>query len=137
MKHIKTYKIFESNSFDLFKKYVNLELIEDLKSISLPYIDEGFSLLYYVYVFNTRTNRYDHIFTGHFNHDKDDIHSNDGYSYYSMILHNNDNGIFPKFKYVVDLGTTVSEYHTKTKHLKDIVRQLLTMYPTDDITYTF
>lgn len=75
MKHLKSYKLFElqisgfdeSDVKDVFESYINWNLIEDTKNMSLEYIDEGMSLgveisyiNHYVYYI-----RYDH--TGIYN----------------------------------------------------------------------
>jgi len=63
VKYLKTYKLFESNGSteselkDLFEPYINWDLIEDAKDMSLEYLDEGMRLFleiaydykYYIY----------------------------------------------------------------------------------------
>lgn len=46
MRYIKSYKIFESS--DYFKTIVDMDIIQDLKDISLEYLDDGYIISYAV-----------------------------------------------------------------------------------------
>lgn len=81
MKYLKRYKIFESRFSDLdvkdvFEPYINWNLVEDVKDMSLEYIDEGINLNIEVNYKDNDNNYY--ILTIYFNHDETNIYWNPG-----------------------------------------------------------
>ena len=70
MKNIKSYKLFENidELEDLFKSSINYELIDDLKDLSLEYLDSGKILEYHIIIYNRYSNIWITILGGIFSH---------------------------------------------------------------------
>ena len=92
MKYIKYYKLFEANDID---QLINWEMINDIKDMSLEYLDDGYRLIIIVYYRIPVGNRLEEIYSLVYDHSTnkeeklniDNMNINKKYIKYHITLH--------------------------------------------------
>jgi hypothetical protein len=130
MKYLKSYNLFE-NAHDLFRNEINYDLIQDLKDVALDYIDDGYKLIYYVSIYDRKSNKYVHLFTGEFSHDIDGIHSNDSDIFFNIKVTNYLKNLKSSFKYEIVLKSDKYMYPNIVE--ERFIEQIAKMYPNEEI----
>jgi hypothetical protein len=148
MKYIKLYKIFESSLGllddmpidikDLFSNHINYDLIQEMKDLSLEYIDDGYTLYYSIYVNDGKVlnNSWKLLLNAEFNHEIDKIIYN---TYFNMDNNFNRLGKI-SIGYSVGISyksiTFNNEKDFQRKiYEEDLLRQLKNIYPNEYIDY--
>lgn len=147
MKYLKTYiKLFESSDAkELFGDDINNQLIQDIKDMSLEYIDEGYILSYSVFVYDRQSNGYLKILSGEFSHSDDD-----NYEDYNVVDYSDHNKMYHikttnflknlKTSFRYDIG--INNFYKFNDHeslkvigeyVKTIINRITEMYPDENI----
>ena len=124
MKYIKYYKLFEANDID---QLINWEMINDIKDMSLEYLDDGYRLIIIVYYRIPVGNRLEEIYSLVYDHSTNKEEK----------LNIDNMNINKKYiKYHITLHKKVDNYHiydnTKTIELHE---RIMSAYPKENICH--